>query len=186
MAERGRHIHHAVDDDRRGLQRFLDVGLEDPGDVQVLDVVAIDLLGGIKARLGVIAVGQQKIVGVLVGGVELLLGDRRNLRLARCRLGFLFGLLRVDWCLSSRPAAPSNAAHTIEDLFMVPAPMLSLSLTGAFEAQAGSIQIWPDRASLTRRIGKSWQSGPGKSAAPENASRLQAGSEAIRGREGDR
>ena len=28
---------------------------------QVLDVVAIDLLRGIKARLGIIAVGQQKI-----------------------------------------------------------------------------------------------------------------------------
>jgi len=29
--------------------------------MQVLDVVAVDLLGGIKARLGIVAVGQQKI-----------------------------------------------------------------------------------------------------------------------------
>ncbi len=65
MAERGRHIHHAIDDDRRRLERFLDVGLEDPGDMQALDVVAIDLLGGIKTRLGVIAVGEQKILEFL-------------------------------------------------------------------------------------------------------------------------
>src|ERR1035437_3811999 len=52
MAERRRHIHDAIDDNRRSLKRFLDVRLEDPGDVQILHVVAPDLPGRMKARLG--------------------------------------------------------------------------------------------------------------------------------------
>ncbi len=96
MAERRRHIHDAVDDDRRRLQRFLDIGLEDPGDVQALYGVAVDLLGRMKSRLGIIAIGQKKIVDVLVCCVELLLSNRRNRCLARRRLGFLLGFLRTD------------------------------------------------------------------------------------------
>ncbi len=95
MAERRRHIHHAIDDDRRSLQQFLDVGLEDPCDVQILDVVAVDLLGRIKAGLGIVAVGQQKIAGARVGLVELILSDRRNGGVAGRRLGVLLDFLRA-------------------------------------------------------------------------------------------
>ena len=31
VVERGGDVHHAIDDDRRGFQRFLHIGLEDPG-----------------------------------------------------------------------------------------------------------------------------------------------------------
>ena len=34
VVERGGDVHHAVDDDRRGLHQFAHIGLEDPGDVQ--------------------------------------------------------------------------------------------------------------------------------------------------------
>src|ERR1700761_1085420 len=95
MTERRRHVHDSVDDDRRSLERFLDVGLEDPCDVQPLDVVAVDLLGGIKTCLGVVTVGQQKVGRTLVGCVELLLSNWRNLRLVRPRLGFLLDFLRT-------------------------------------------------------------------------------------------
>ena len=44
-------IHHPVDHDRRSLQRLADIGLENPGNVQSLDVGAIDLLGRIEALL---------------------------------------------------------------------------------------------------------------------------------------
>jgi hypothetical protein len=96
VAERRRHKHDSIDNDGRSLQRFLDVRLEDPRDVQVLYVVAPDLSGGMKARLGIISVCQKKIIDVLVCRVELLLSDRRNHCLARGRLGFLFRLLRAD------------------------------------------------------------------------------------------
>jgi hypothetical protein len=47
----------------------------------------------VEARLRIIAVGQQKITSALVCCVELILRDRRNLRLVRGRLGFLFYFL---------------------------------------------------------------------------------------------
>ncbi len=51
-----------------------------------------------KARLGIVAVGQKKIGCVLVCGIELSLGNRRNLRLARGRPGILLDfLLRITW-----------------------------------------------------------------------------------------
>ncbi len=95
MAERRRHIHDAVDDDRRSLQRFLDIGLENPRDVQIFHILAQDLPGRMKACLCIIAVGQQKITGTLVCRVELLLSNRRNHCLARRRLGFLLSFLRA-------------------------------------------------------------------------------------------
>jgi hypothetical protein len=58
MAERGRHIHDTVDHDRGSLKRLLDVGLEDPGDMQFLDIDTSDLLGRVEARLRKLAVGQ--------------------------------------------------------------------------------------------------------------------------------
>src|SRR3979411_2723229 len=95
MAERRRHIPGAGDNDGRSLQRFLDVRLEDPRDVQVLYVVALDLSGGMKARLVIMCVCEEKIIDALVCGVELLLSNRRNHCLPRGRLGFLLRLLRV-------------------------------------------------------------------------------------------
>lgn len=95
VTERRRHEHDAINDDRRSLERFLDVGLEDPGDVQVLDVAACDLLGRIKTRLGVIAVGQKEILAVFVGRIELRLCHRRNYRLSLRRFGVLLDFLRV-------------------------------------------------------------------------------------------
>ena len=58
MTERRRDIHDAVQDNGRSLKRFLDVGLENPRDVQVLHIVTVDVPRGVKARLGVIGVGQ--------------------------------------------------------------------------------------------------------------------------------
>src|SRR6266436_3401660 len=95
VAERRRHIHDAVDNNRRSLQRLLDVGLENPRDVKVLDVTALNLSGRMKARLRIIAVRQQKIIDALVCRVELTLTYWRNHCRARCRLGFLLGLLRT-------------------------------------------------------------------------------------------
>ena len=46
VVERGGDVHHAVDDDRRGLHRFHDLGLEYPGRVQTRHVAAIDLPSG--------------------------------------------------------------------------------------------------------------------------------------------
>jgi len=63
--------------------------------MQAFDVVAIDLLGGIKTGLGVVAVGQQKIFCVLVSRIELLLGDGCNLCVADSRFSFLLDLLRA-------------------------------------------------------------------------------------------
>ena len=93
MAERGRDKHHTVNDDRRCFERLLDVGLEDPGDVQVLHVVAADLLARIEARLGVIAVGVQKILRAFVRTVEQFLRDRSNVRVPQRRFLLLLDLL---------------------------------------------------------------------------------------------
>ena len=128
MAERRRHVHHAIDDDRRRLEQFLDVGLENPGDTQTLDVVAIDLLGGIETCLGVIAVGEQKILRVLVGRVELLLGDRRHLGVAERRFAFLLDLLAAGGSGQKRDASDHGNAcrerfHVLHDF-----PLLFLGL----------------------------------------------------------
>ena len=131
MAERGRHIHDAVDDDGRSLQRFLDVGLENPGDVQVLDVAAIDLSRGMKARLGIIAVGQQKIGCVLVCRVELLLSNRRNRCLAHHRLGFLFNLLRDAWPCEEACQAERRGAYNRKSIH-VPAPHIVIDANRLF------------------------------------------------------
>ena len=96
MAERRRHKHDAVDDDRRSLQQFLDVGLEDPGDVQVLYVVAIDLLGRDRSASGHNCRWSAENWLALVGCVELLLGNRRNICLTQHRLDFLLGFLLGD------------------------------------------------------------------------------------------
>ena len=127
MAERRRHIHDAIDDDRRSLQRFLDVGLEDPGDVQVLHVVAVDLFGRIKARLGIVAVGQQKIAGALVGLVELILSDRRNRGVARRRLGVLLDFLRAGGrCQKTDNAKQSSACKGIFTHVLPPIVMVGI------------------------------------------------------------
>ena len=75
LAERGRDIHHAVDDDGRGLHQFLDLGLEDPGRAQAADVGGVDLRGGVIALLRVVAVGVQEVVAVAGGAIEHVLGD---------------------------------------------------------------------------------------------------------------
>src|ERR1700738_1015662 len=93
MAERRRPIHDAGDNDGRSLQRFLDVRLENPRDVHVLYVDALDLSGGMKTSLVLISVCQHEIIHPLVGRVELLLTNPRNHSLARGRLAFLLRLL---------------------------------------------------------------------------------------------
>ena len=57
VAERRGDIHHAVDDDRRRLERLLDLGGEDPGRMQMRDIAAVDLVVRIEAGLLVVAVG---------------------------------------------------------------------------------------------------------------------------------
>ena len=76
VAERRRHEHDAVDDDRRRLHRFLDFGLEHPGWMQPPDVDGIDLGVGIVAVLLIIAVGVQEIFGVTGGRIKQALADR--------------------------------------------------------------------------------------------------------------
>src|SRR5882757_4048634 len=51
MAKRSRHIHDAIYDDGRSLKRFLDLGLKNPRNVEVLDIITPDLPGRMKARL---------------------------------------------------------------------------------------------------------------------------------------
>ena len=85
VVERGRDIHHAVDDDRRSLHRIENVGLEYPGDMQALDVARGDLLGGMEARLRVVSIGLQEIGAVVGRLVEQVLRDAgRRWRLASC------------------------------------------------------------------------------------------------------
>jgi hypothetical protein len=67
--------------------------LENPGDAEILYIVAPDLAGRMKAGLSVVDVGQQEIGRILVGCVKLGLRDRRNVGLARGRFGVLLGFL---------------------------------------------------------------------------------------------
>jgi hypothetical protein len=46
VVERRGDVHHAVDDDRRRLERLLHLGLEDPGGMKLADVRSVDLLAG--------------------------------------------------------------------------------------------------------------------------------------------
>jgi len=68
VAERRGGEHHAIDHDRRGLQRLAHIGLEHPCDVQLFHVAGVDLLGRVKALLVVVAVGVQEI-GLVAGGL---------------------------------------------------------------------------------------------------------------------
>ena len=70
------------------------VGLEHPGDVQLLHVAGVDLLGGMEALLVVVAVGVQEVGAVAGGLVEHRLRDRRHVRRLGCLgAGVLFDLL---------------------------------------------------------------------------------------------
>ena len=86
VIERGRHVHDAVDDDRRRLQRLLHFRLENPGRMQLADIRGVDLLAGEVARLIVVAVGVQEVGAVAGRRAELLLRHCRRRR-ARYRLG---------------------------------------------------------------------------------------------------
>ena len=77
VIERRGHIHHAVDDDRRGLHRFAQVGLKDPGDMHIFDVARRDLIGRMETRLIVVAVGVQEVLAVARRVVEHRLADCR-------------------------------------------------------------------------------------------------------------
>jgi len=76
VAERRRDVHHPIDDDRRRLERFLDLGLENPRGTQAPDVAPVDLRVRIEARLLVVPVGEKKVRAVMSGVVELRLSDR--------------------------------------------------------------------------------------------------------------
>ena len=76
VAERRGHIHHAIDDDRRGLERLLDLGGEDPSRMQMRHIVAVDLIIRVEPGLLVIAVGGEEVRTVLGRVVELLLRNR--------------------------------------------------------------------------------------------------------------
>ncbi len=62
VAERGGDVHHVAHDDRAGLERLLDFGLEDPRRAQLADVGGRDLLQGRKPGLIVVAVGMQEVL----------------------------------------------------------------------------------------------------------------------------
>ena len=73
-------VHHAVDHDRRGLERVDDVGLENPRRPQVVHVGRGDLPRRMKTRLPVVAVGLKKVGGVASRLVEQILRDRGHRR----------------------------------------------------------------------------------------------------------
>ena len=75
MAEGCRDIHHPIHDERRGLERFLDLSLENPGWMQARDICRVDLRVRIIASLPVIAVGEQEIIAVAFCAVEKVLRD---------------------------------------------------------------------------------------------------------------
>ncbi len=76
VAVRGGDVHHAVDHDRRRLERLLDLGLEDPGRMHPPDVAAVDLPVRVEAGLLVVSVGLKEIRSVVCGAVEFCLRDR--------------------------------------------------------------------------------------------------------------
>ncbi len=82
VIEGGGDVHHAIDHDRRGLLRLLDLGLEDPGHVQVPHVHRVDLAVGEVALLGVIPVRHQPVIGILAGPVEHFLAHRGHVGVA--------------------------------------------------------------------------------------------------------
>ena len=77
VIKRRRDVHHAVDHDRRRLERFLQFRLEDPGRMKLVHIRRVDLLAGKIARLIVIAIGMKKVFVVSGGAVELLLRHHR-------------------------------------------------------------------------------------------------------------
>ena len=78
--------------------------------MQVLHVVTVDLLCGVKARLGIVAIGQQKIGCVLVCRIEFCLSDWRKLRLARGRPEIRLNFLRMTWPCEQAPQAEQGGA----------------------------------------------------------------------------
>ena len=86
VVERRCDVHYAVDDDRRRFLRFLHLGLEDPGGMQLANIGSIDLLARIEAGLIVVPVGVKEVRVVFGSGVELVLRDC-SCRGLVCRLG---------------------------------------------------------------------------------------------------
>jgi hypothetical protein len=87
VAERGGDVHHTADDDRRSLERFLDLRLKNPRGMKLGDVGDVDLAVRIEPRLREIAIGKEKIILIRRGALELRLGNRR----CGDRLGLLVG-----------------------------------------------------------------------------------------------
>src|ERR1700719_4543481 len=87
MVVRGGQIHYAVIDDRRALDRFGEIDLKSPGELQILDRVRVDPIGEVVACLRIVAVRDEKISAVLRGGVQALLAQRAGLRHGRSVVG---------------------------------------------------------------------------------------------------
>ena len=84
VIERRGDVHHAVDDDRRRLQRLFHFSLENPCGTKLADIGLVDLFFRVEAGLLVIAVGMKKVFSVARRGAELILRHRWN----RCVFDF--------------------------------------------------------------------------------------------------
>ena len=75
MVERGGHVHHAIDHDRRRLHRLAHLGLEHEGGLELLHVAGVDLRAWVKTLLLVTAVGVQPVDALTVRVVQVRLRD---------------------------------------------------------------------------------------------------------------
>ena len=122
VAVRGGDVHHAVDDDRRRLERFLDLRLEDPGRMQAADVAAVDLGVRVEAGLLVIAVGMKEVRAVVGRVVELALRDRRH--------GRRLGAIMAEVCLTSCAPAVEVKAKAAAQIDPSNSDLLTTSVIG--------------------------------------------------------
>ena len=77
IARRTRHVHDAVDDNRRGLH-LLAMHLVDPLDAQTLDVLARDLLERAEMVTAVVAAVHQPVAWLLVRFEQAIVRDRET------------------------------------------------------------------------------------------------------------
>ena len=111
VAERSRDEHHAIDDDRRGLQGLAHVRLKHPRNVELVHVACVDLLGGMEALLVVIAIRMQEIGAVARRLIKHCLANRRHVSgLGRLSAGVLFDLL--SRCGTDRRKRECKCAQT--------------------------------------------------------------------------
>ena len=71
MVVGGCHVHDAVHHDGRCFHRLTHFGLECEDGLELFDVTRVDLLAGVKARLGIVTVGVQPVSGLIASAIQL-------------------------------------------------------------------------------------------------------------------